>query len=190
MKKLIATEFVTVDGVMEDPGGSEHTKHGGWSMKFGSPEYGKYKFDELFAAGALLLGRVTYEGFASAWPSMRDEAGFGDRMNSIPKYVVSTSLQEAKWNNSHVIRGNVAEEVTKLTQQADQDILIYGSATLVNTLTQHQLIDEYRLMVNPVVLGSGKRLFDGVDPVTLSLIENKTLPAGVVVLAYEPKARA
>ena len=159
MRKVVVSEFVSLDGDMEDPGGAEKTRHGGWSLSFFNAEHGKYKHDELFASDALLLGRVTYQGFAAAWPSMKDEYGFADRMNGLPKFVVSTTLKEVGWNNSRLIKGNIAEEVLKLKQQPGQDILIAGSRQLVNTLMQHDLIDEYRMMVHPVVLGSGKRLF-------------------------------
>ena len=121
MRKVVVTEYVTLDGVFEDPGGGEATKHGGWSFQFRGEEAIKYKFDELFASDALLLGRVTYEGFAKAWPTMQDEAGFAERMNNIPKYVVSTTLKELEWNNSHLIKGNIAEEVVKLKQQPGQE---------------------------------------------------------------------
>jgi dihydrofolate reductase len=175
-----------LDGVMEDPGGAEKFVHGGWSMPYWHDEIGKVKFDELFASGALLLGRVTYQGFAAAWPSVTDEAGFADRMNSLPKYVVSTTLEEVEWNNSKLIKGNVAEEVTRLKQQPGQDILIAGSGTLVQTLMHHDLIDDYRLLVYPVVLGSGKRLFQDGSKTTLRLVETKTFPSGIVLLHYQP----
>jgi dihydrofolate reductase len=189
MRKIIVTQFVTVDGVIDDPGGSEKTRHGGWSFQFGSQESGKYKFDELFASGALLLGRVTYEGFAAAWPAMRNE--YADKMNGLPKFVVSTTLKNVAWNNSQVIRGNIPEEVARLKQQPGQDILIFGSVKLVNALMPHDLIDEYRLMVHPIVLGSGRRLFEGEAPdaLRLRLSDTKTFPSGVVVLAYEPAGR-
>jgi len=186
MGKVIVSEFVSLDGVMEDPGGAEKFEHGGWTMPYGNEEIGKFKFDELFAGGAFLLGRVTYQGFAAAWPSRTDEAGFADRMNSLPKYVVSTTLEELKWNNSRLIKGNIAEEVSKLKQEVGQDILIAGSGTLVQTLMQHDLIDEYRLLVYPVVLGSGKRLFRDGSNTTLRLVETKTFSSGVVLLRYEP----
>jgi len=187
MRKVIVTEFVTLDGVMEDPGGAEKTAHGGWSSRFWSDDAGKYKLDEVLASGALLLGRVTYQGFAAAWPSMTDETGFADRMNGLPKFVVSTTLKEAEWNNSTVIQGNVAEEVARLKEQPGQDILVYGSGRLVRSLSQYGLVDEYRLMVHPVVLGSGRRLFgDGADPSVLRLAEAKTFSSGIVLLTYQP----
>jgi dihydrofolate reductase len=130
---------------------------------------------------------VTYEGFAAAWPSMTDEAGFADRMNNMPKHVVSTTLDEVEWNNSRLIKGDVAREVSELKEQPGQDVLIYGSADLVNTLMQHGLIDEFRLMVHPIVLGSGKRLFkDEVGTTALNLVDSKTTGTGVVYLIYHP----
>jgi dihydrofolate reductase len=187
MRKVIVSEFVTLDGVMEDPGGSEHFVHGGWNFKFWSDDVGQYKFDELKESGALLLGRVTYEGFAAAWPTMTELGEFADLMNGLPKYVVSTTLKEATWYNSHLIREHVAEEVTKLKQQPGQAILVAGSAQLVETLRQHNLVDEYRLMVHPVVLGSGKRLFkDGSDKTELKLVGSKAFSGGIIVLTYEP----
>ncbi len=185
MRKVIVSEFVTLDGVMEDPGGAEKFEHGGWTMPYWHEEIGKVKFDELFASDALLLGRVTYQGFAAAWPSRTDEAGFADRMNGLPKYVVSTTLEEVGWNNARLIKGNVAEEVSRLKQQPGQDILIAGSGTLVQTLMQHDLIDDYRLLVYPVVLGSGKRLFRDRSKATLRLVETKTFPSGVVLFEYQ-----
>ena len=185
MRKIVISEYVTVDGVMEDPGGGEKSAYGGWSFQYWSDEAGKYKFDELFASDALLLGRVTYEGFARAWPSMQDEAGFADRMNNLPKYVVSTTLEKAEWNNSHIIKGNVAEEVAKLKQQPGQNILVAGSAALAQTLMQHGLVDDYWLMVHPIVVGGGKRLFQDASKTPLQLVETKPLPLGVVVLHYQ-----
>jgi len=192
MRRVVASEFVSLDGVMEDPR---------WTFQFGSEEQEKFKFDELFASDALLLGRVTYEGFAAAWPEMMEQyegprraalEEFTDRMNSIPKYVVSTTLEEPlEWNNSTLITGDVAEEVSRLKQRLGQDILIGGSGELVNTLMGHDLIDEYRLMVFPVVVGSGKHLFgEGSATKTLQLMETKTFASGVVVLSYEPAREA
>ena len=190
MRKVVVSEYVTLDGVMEDPGGGEGTTHGGWSFQFWSEEAAKYKFDELFASDALLLGRVTYEGFAKAWPTMKGAGEFAERMNSIPKYVVSTALKELEWNNSHLIKGNIAEEVARLKQQEGKDILVAGSGELVRTLMQHDLIDEYRLMVYPVVLGSGKCLFkDGSDTKVLRLVETKSFSSGIVVLSYQPAGK-
>lgn len=181
MSKLIVSEFVTLDGVMEDPGGSEGFDRGGWAFKFErGPEGDKFKIDEVLAADALLLGRKTYEGFAEAWPSRTDEAGFADKMNTMPKFVVSKTLDEPEWNNSTVIKGDLAAEVSRLKQQPGQDLLVYGSGALLGTLLQHDLVDELRLMVFPVVLGSGKRLFaDGVGMSDFKLVETK--PTGEVV---------
>ncbi len=187
MRKVIASEYVTLDGVMEDPGGGEGFKYGGWSFQFWSEASAKYKYDELFASDALLLGRVTYQGFAAAWPTMKDTGEFGERMNSLPKYVVSTTLDKAEWNNSTIIKANVVEEVSRLKATPGQDILIGGSGDLAHTLMQHNLIDEYRLMVHPVVLGSGKRFFrEGVGVLKLQLVGTKTFSSGIVVLTYQP----
>ena len=158
MGRIVVTEFVSLDGVVEDPGGSEDFRHGGWSFEFNRGEDGdKFKLDEALESQALLLGRVTYEGFAAAWPSR--QGAFADRFNTMPKYVVSSTLEEAEWNNSTVLKGNVVEEVSTLRQRTDGDIVVHGSARLVQTLLEHDLVDELRLMVFPIVLGSGKRLF-------------------------------
>src|SRR6478672_3884159 len=158
MGRIVVTEFVSLDGVMEDPGGSENFAQGGWSFKISRGDEGdKFKLDETFASEALLLGRVTYEGFAEAWPSREGE--FADKFNTMPKYVVSSTLGEPTWNNSTVIEDDVAGEVAKLREADGGDILVNGSGRLVKTLMEHDLVDEYRLMVFPVVLGSGKRLF-------------------------------
>jgi dihydrofolate reductase len=186
MRKVIVSEYVTLDGVMEDPGGAEGFEHGGWSFGFGGAEQQQYKFEELFASDALLLGRRTYEGFAAAWPNMPGTGAYGERMNSLPKYVVSTTLEELEWNAS-LIKGPLAEEISKLKQQPGQDVLIFGSGDLVHQLTQQDLIDEYRLMVFPVVVGSGKRLFrEGSGKKVLRLVETRTLGSGVVLLTYQP----
>jgi len=184
--KIVVTEFVSLDGVMEDPGGAENFKHGGWSFEIARGEEGdKFKLDEAFASEALLLGRVTYEGFAEAWPSREGE--FADKFNNMPKYVVSSTLGEPEWNNSTVLKGDVAEEVQKLKQEQDGDIVVHGSAQLVQTLVEHDLVDEFRLMVYPVVLGSGKRLFgDTNDKKPLRLVDSKVVGDGVAILIYEP----
>jgi dihydrofolate reductase len=189
MEKRAVTEFISVDGVIDSPGGGEF-EHAGWTFKFDrGPEGDRYKFDELMAADVQLLGRLTYDGFAAAWPTMTDTGEFGEKMNSMPKYVVSTTLDKAEWNNSTLIRDNVAEEVSGLKQRYGGDILVAGSATLARTLMEHDLVDEYRLMVFPIVLGSGKRLFEpGSKTSTLRLVESKPVgPDGVVILTYEPK---
>ena len=181
MRRIVVSEFVTLDGVMEDPGGAEDFDRGGWAFQFErGPDGDKFKLDEVLEADALLLGRKTYEGFAKAWPTVTDEVGFAEKMNSMPKYVVSSTLESAGWNNSTVINGDVAEEVAKL----DGSILVAGSAQLVQTLMDHDLVDEYRLMIYPVLLGSGKRLFrDGVDITALQIVEtNQTGQVATVVL--------
>ncbi len=179
MRKIALTEFISLDGVIEAP----HE----WHFPFFGDDAGKYKLDEVFTTDALLLGRVTYEGFAAAWPSMTDEQGFADRFNSMPKYVVSTTLQNPEWNNSHVIRGNLAEEIGKLKQEAGQDIAIHGSGKLANSLMAEGLIDEYRLMVHPVVVGKGQRLFEnGTSLAALDLVDSRPLSNGVILLTYVP----
>ncbi len=180
-RNVVVSEFVSLDGVMEAPDQ--------WQAPFWSDEMGTYKSDELFASDALLLGRVTYQLFADAWPSVTDEEGFADRMNSLPKYVVSTTLDDVAWNNSRLITGDVADEVATLKRQPGQDILIGGSADLVHALMRHNLVDEYRLMVHPVVVGRGKRLFrEGIET-TLRLVGTQTFGSGVVVLTYRPTGR-
>jgi dihydrofolate reductase len=182
MSKLVVSEFVTLDGVMEDPGGAEGFDRGGWAFKFErGPEGDKFKLDEVLTADALLLGRKTYEGFAAAWPTVTDEVGFAEKMNTMPKYVVSTTLADPEWNNSTVIKGDVAAEIARLKEQAGGDILVAGSGQLVEMLMQHDLVDEIRLMVFPVVLGSGKRLFpDGAGTTAFRLVEAR--PAGSVAI--------
>ena len=158
MGRLIVSQFITADGVVEDPGGAEDFDRGGWAFKFERVAEGdKFKLDEVMASEALLLGRTTYEGFAAAWPSR--EGPFADKFNGMPKYVVSTTLSDPEWNNSHVISGDVAAEVAKIKEQHEGDILVNGSVQLVETLVENGLVDEYRLMVFPVILGGGKRLF-------------------------------
>jgi dihydrofolate reductase len=187
---VIVSEFVSLDGVMEAP---ER-----WTLQFASEEQQRYKFDELAAADALLLGRTTYQGFAAAWPGMMDQyegphraelGQYADMMNGYPKHVASTTLQEPlEWNNSTLIGANVAEGVSNLKRQEGKDILLFGSGELVNTLMGQDLVDEYRLMIFPVVLGSGKRLFGDGSATTkaLRLANTKRFASGVVVLSYEP----
>jgi dihydrofolate reductase len=189
MGRIVVTEFVSLDGVMEDPGGAEDFQHGGWSFEFSRGEEGdKFKLDEALESEALLLGRVTYEGFAAAWPSRGGE--FADKFNTMPKYVVSSTIEEPEWNNSTVLKGDVVEEVSKLKQAVDGDIVVHGSARLVQTLVEHDLVDELRLMVFPVVLGSGKRLFgDTSDKKALGLADSKVVGDGVAILTYQPAAK-
>ena len=181
--KLIVTEFITLDGVIEDPS---------WSFDFNRGDEGEeYKGDELKAADAQLLGRITYEGFAKAWPTMKDTGWFGDKMNGMPKYVVSTTLkdEDANWNNTTVIRTDIEGHVQRLKKEVGGDILVAGSANLIQTLAKHNLVDEYRLMVYPIVLGGGKRLFqEGLPKTALKLVDTKHVgPEGIVILTYKPK---
>ena len=184
MGKIVVSQFVTVDGVIDDPGGSEGLDRGGWAFQFDRGEEGdKFKLDEAFSSEALLLGRVTYEGFAAAWPSREGE--FADKFNNMPKYVVSSTLAEPEWNNSTVLKGDVADEVAKLKQEQDGDIVVHGSAQLSQALLEQDLVDELRLMVYPVVLGAGKRLFgETSDKKTLKLVESQPVGDGVVILVY------
>ena len=185
MRELIVTEFITLDGVIEAPGGEPTHPHTGWVFDFVGPEQMQYKLDEVLEAESLLLGRVTYEGFADAWPPR--EGPFADKMNAMPKYVASRTLTELGWNNSTLLEGDVPTAVAELKNADGGPILLAGSATLAHTLIEHGLVDEFRLMVFPVVLGSGKRLFpDSPDKRTLQLVETKQLPSGVVVHHYRP----
>ena len=194
MGRIVVSEFVSLDGVMEDPGGSEGTRNAGWTFRFGRGSEGdRFKLDEVLDAEALLLGRVTYEGFAKAWPAMDDPVGFAAKMNAMPKYVVSNTLSEAEanWHNSNVLRGDAAAAVRELKERVAGDLLVAGSASLVQTLVEHRLVDEYRLMIFPIILGSGKRLFGEVsDAPVLALDEVTTVGEGIVILTYHPAARS
>ena len=184
MGRIVVTEFVALDGVMEDPGGSEGSKHAGWSFEISRGDEGdKFKLDETLSSEALLLGRVTYEGFAAAWPSREGE--FADKFNTMPKYVVSSTMENPEWTNTTVLKGDLAEEVATLKQELDGDIVVHGSARLVQDLLDNDLVDELRLMVFPVVLGSGKRLFgETSDKKPLRLVDSKVVGDGVVILVY------
>jgi dihydrofolate reductase len=186
MGRIVVTEFVSLDGIVEDPGGAEDYKYGGWSFEFNRGEDGdKFKLDEALGADALLLGRVTYEGFADAWPQRDGE--FADKFNSMPKYVVSSTLENPEWTNSTVLEGDLAEAVAKVRDQHDGDIVVHGSPQLVQGLLEQDLVDELRLMVFPVVLGTGKPLFGGTsDKKTLRLTDSRTVGDGVAILIYEP----
>jgi dihydrofolate reductase len=172
----MVTEFMSLDGVMENPG---------WTFPYWNDEIANFKGEESNSSDALLLGRVTYEGFAAAWPQSTDEGA--DYFNNVRKYVVSTTLDKAEWNNSTLIKDNVVEEIAKLKQQDGKDIAVHGSATLVQTLIRHDLVDRYRLLVYPVVLGTGKRLFQEGIATTLKLVESRPLGGGVVAFIYEPE---
>jgi dihydrofolate reductase len=184
--RIIVTEFVSLDGVMEDPGGSEDFKYGGWSFEVSRGEEGnQFKLDETFDSAALLLGRATYEGFADSWPSRDGE--FADKFNSMPKYVVSSTLRDPEWTNTTVLEGDVKESVSKLKDEIDGNIVVHGSAQLAQTLLELDLVDEVRLMVTPMVLGAGKRLFgETSDKKTLRLTSHQVVGDGVAILIYEP----
>ena len=177
MGKLVVTEFVTLDGVMEDPGGGEKDRfdRGGWAFQFDRGEDGdEFKFDELKAADAQLLGRVTYEGFAKAWPTMEGTGEFGEKMNAMPKFVVSSTLVDPTWNNTTVLGADWPSEVAALKKRYEGDILVAGSARLVQGLLDHDLVDELRLMVFPVMLGAGKKLYaDGAPELPFELVETR-----------------
>ena len=186
MAKVVVSQFVTADGVFEDPGGAEDLERGGWAFQFDrGPDGDKFKLDEVMSSDALLLGRRTYEGFAAAWPSR--EGDFADKFNTMAKYVVSSTLADPEWNNTTVIAPDeIAVRVGELKQQDGGDILVNGSAQLVRALMDHGLVDEYRLMVFPVVLGEGKPLFEAGDSVPLKIVEAR--PAGeCLILVYEPR---
>ena len=186
MGRIVVTEFISLDGVIEDPGGSEDYKYGGWSFEINRGDEGdKFKLDEALDSAALLLGRRTYEGFASAWPSRDGE--FADKFNNMPKYVVSSTLKDPEWTNTTVISDDLASEVGRLKQEIDGDIVVHGSAQLVQALVEQGLVDELRLMVFPVVLGAGKRLFgETSDKRPLRLSDSKTVGDGVAILTYTP----
>jgi dihydrofolate reductase len=188
MGRIVVTEFISVDGVVEDPGGSEDFKYGGWAFEFKRGDDGdQFKLDETRNSAALLLGRTTYEGFAESWPSREGE--FADLFNNMPKYVVSSTLQDPEWTNTTVLDGDLAEEVSKLRAEQDGDIVVHGSAQLVQGLLDKGLVDELRLMVFPVVLGSGKRLFgETSDKHGLRLTDSKTVGDGVSIQVYQPAA--
>ncbi len=175
MRKIVVTEFLSLDGVMENPA---------WTFKYWNDEIAKFKGEETSASDALLLGRVTYEGFAAAWPESKDAGA--SYFNNVRKYVVSKTLARAEWNNSTLIKGNIIEEITKLKQQDGHDITVHGSATLVQTLMQHELVDCYRFLIYPLVVGKGKRLFKEDTTATLKLVKAQQFSSGVAALIYEP----
>jgi dihydrofolate reductase len=186
MGRIVVTEFLSLDGVMEDPGGSENFRHGGWSFEISRGEEGdRFKLEETLSADALLLGRVTFEGFAEAWPTRQGE--FADKFNTMPKYVVSSTLGEPRWNNSTVLSGDVGEVAPRVKGEIDGDIVVHGSAQLVQALLERDLVDELRLMVFPIVLGSGKRLFgETSDKKRLRLVDSRTVGDGVTILIHQP----
>ncbi|MGH3041036.1 MAG: dihydrofolate reductase family protein [Gaiellaceae bacterium] len=188
MGTIVVTEYVSLDGVMQAPGGGEEYKHAGWTFKVDRGDEGeKFKLDETKDSEALLLGRKTYEGFAAAWPAMEGE--LADKLNSMPKYVVSSTLENPEWNNSTVLTGDVVDAVSKLKQERDGSIVVHGTAQLVQTLVEHDLVDELRVMVFPVLLGTGKRLFGETSgKKSLRLVDSNVVGEGVAILIYRPKA--
>ena len=183
MGDIVVTEFITVDGVAEDPGGSEGHPHGGWGFETVRGKGAQFKLDEIRATDALLLGRRTYDGFAQAWPDQEGE--FADKFNSVPKYVVSSTLKDPSWTNTTVLQGDLAKEVEKLRQRHDGDVGVHGSLQLAQALLDRGLVDELRLMIFPVVLGSGKRLFSSdASHRPLELAESRNVGDGVVILTY------
>ena len=184
--RLVVTDYVSLDGVIEDPVGMEGSGLGNWIGPFArGPAGDKFKHEELFASDALLLGRRTYEGFAAVWPTVKDETGLAERMNTLPKFVASTTISSADWHNSTVLSGDLPAAVRTLKQQFRGDILVYGSASLIHALTPSRLIDEYRLMIYPTVLGRGKRLFPDGATSALTLLECTQLGSGIVLVRYE-----
>jgi dihydrofolate reductase len=186
MGRIVVTEFVSLDGVLEDPGGSEDFKHSGWSFEISRGDEGdQFKLDETMGSEALLLGRVTYQGFADAWPPRKGE--FADKFNNMPKYVVSSTLSDPEWTNTTVLGGDLAESVADVKSRHDGDIVVHGSARLVHALVEQDLVDELRLMVFPVVLGTGKRVFgDTSDKKPLKLADSKIVGDGVAIMVYRP----
>jgi dihydrofolate reductase len=190
--KLVVSQFITVDGIIEDPGGSEEFSRGGWAFQFERGEDGdRFKFEELMASDALLLGRVTFEAFAAAWPDRTDEFGFAEKFNGMRKYVVSSTLTDPAWNNSTVIGGDLVKEIPRLKRETEGDVLVNGSARLVQALAEHDLVDEYRLMVFPIVLGAGKRMFgDTSHTAPLRLVDARPVgPDGVAIITYQPAGK-
>jgi dihydrofolate reductase len=187
MGKIVISTNVSLDGVVQDPTGDEGFRHGGWFNQFGGEdleEWAKVEFEEALGAEALLLGRRSDEWFGSRWTSRSGE--WADRLNSLPKYVVSSTLVDPVWNNSTVLKGDVVNEISKLTQEVDGDILVYASRQLVHTLLEHDLVDELRLIIFPVVLGAGERLFGEIsDKKPMRLVDTKTVGDGLAFLTYE-----
>jgi dihydrofolate reductase len=188
MGRVVVTEFVSIDGVMEAPGGEEDYRHTAWTFAFPDQGQYEYKLEELQESEALLLGRVTYEGFAAAWPERTDEQGFADKFNAMPKYVVSSTLRDPQWNNTTVLEGDFTDSVARLKEEIDGNIVVHGSNMLVHGLLKQGLVDELRLMIFPVILGSGKRIFPETDDkITLEPVDTRTY-GEIVVHTYKPAA--
>ena len=174
--RLVVAEFMSLDGVIEEPM---------WTFPYWTEEIAQFKHAELFASDGLLLGRMTYEGFAQSWPGQRDEQGYADRMNELPKYVVTTTLESGSWGTTSLIQSNVCEEITRIKQQEGGNLLVFGSGRLAQTLVQHNLVDQYNLLVYPIVLGNGQRLFEDGTQTQLRLVDTRMFCSGVVALIYE-----
>jgi dihydrofolate reductase len=181
MRKVVVTEYLSLDGVIEAPNQ--------WSFPYWNDEIAKFKYDELFASDTFLLGRVTYQEFAAAWPTMQGTGEFGERMNSLPKFVASRTVKQLEWN-ANLLEGDISAAVTKLKGQAGQDILVHGSGDFVQTLRHHDLVDEYHLLVYPILFGSGKRLFEEGARAPLKLVESRSFASGVVLMTYQPDRTA
>jgi dihydrofolate reductase len=186
LRRIVAVEYLSLDGVTQDPGPAGEYEHRGWTVPYWNDEIAMWQTDQLFASEALLLGRITYEEFVASWP-LRSGDPFTDRMNSLPKFVASTTLKEPLEWNATLLRGEVVGAVAELKEQPGEDLLIYGSGALVNTLLPHKLIDEYRFMIYPLLLGTGKRFFTDDNPkATLELKGTETSSSGVTMLVCEP----
>jgi dihydrofolate reductase len=184
-RRIVATDYISLDGVIEDPVGMENSGLGNWTGPFSrGPEGDRFKHEELFAADALIFGRATYEAFAAAWPHVKDAAGYADRMNKLPKYVASSTLKSASWGKTTIWNGDLAAAAKTMKAEGDGEILIFGSASIVHQLAPHGLVDEYRLMIYPTILGAGKRLFADGAKSQLSLAECQQLGGGIVLTRY------
>lgn len=190
MRKIVADTFVSLDGVMEAPGGENNFKYGAWQMGYMDEEAGKIMTQSFASTFGLLLGRKTYEIFAGYWPTAPADDPVAKHLNSVPKYVVSQTLKEATWNNTHIIKGNLPAEIAKLKELPGPpgNLAVIGSGKLIQTLRQHNLVDEYVVWVHPILLGSGQRLFpEGLGPTKLKLCGARTTPSGIAILTYEPE---
>jgi dihydrofolate reductase len=186
MGKIVVTQFITLDGVVEDPGGAEHFVHGGWGFQSLNDEYFNYKHAELFASGALLLGRITFESLEAAWPGRTDATGLAGRMAAIPKHVLSSTMNSAKWSNTIIIRPPFLPDILALRGSTPRDILVMGSRKLVHLLIINDLVDEYRLLLHPILLGSGHKLFGASEVRKLNLTSTRPFTTGAVLLTYVP----
>jgi dihydrofolate reductase len=184
MAKILVSEFLSLDSVMEGPGPDDPFKRAGWSAGYGGKDFLDFKLKELFDAGALLMGKTTYEGFSKIWPTRTNDMGFSATMNSIPKYVVSDNLKDPAWNNTKVISGEVVAEIKKLKDTLDKNILVYGSSVLAETLFNEGLVDDVNIVLFPVVVGEGKKMFKDGENFTLNLINTQVMEPSAVLLQY------